>query len=536
LAQVYDAREAAKRGTPATVVLAGEPRQGKTALVNALVRRDGLMREGVTTAAFVAISHGAGGARVHRIDGSTLDVPLDDLPRWAADPEGDVAGIRVTLPEPSLLERLELVDTPGLGGLSRAHGRLALDAVARADSLVLVSDGGSELLEAELRFLAEANRGSGGTIVAVTKAQSFAAADAVVARDRELATGRVPGARVIGVDAALAHLAATEPDEDEAAALWRDSGFDELERVLDAVAARVQTLRIDRLLQVTEAVARSLLAGDKAVIAAHAAKASPADDVDAFKRELDDFKRIRRRAKGAVEDGFADLKRDLKRFADLRVEAMENQFNALIAANAAHDLERELAAARAAVRLEVREKLEQDVAVLARDHCSGIDVEFSLTVRRIERRQLLGRVEPSMLHSTLAPAGGGVARGLIWGPLGAVGGLFGLVVGASRYKATSRAYAQADAEHRVRDVATKDQRELRDDVEAAIAQARRTVMEALEVALDDREQELKRIVVAAGKPDKADPAGPSRARVGQLESHLKRIAQIRAALAEKTRS
>ena len=51
---------------------------------------------------------------------------------------------------------MTLVDSPGVGGLGRAHGRLALAALAGAEAGLLVVDGGAPISAPELGFLEQA--------------------------------------------------------------------------------------------------------------------------------------------------------------------------------------------------------------------------------------------------------------------------------------------------------------------------------------------------------------------------------------------
>ena len=53
---------------------------------------------------------------------------------------------------------LEIVDTPGVGGLSSVHGAATMAALPTADAVLLVSDASQEYTAPELEFLRQAIR------------------------------------------------------------------------------------------------------------------------------------------------------------------------------------------------------------------------------------------------------------------------------------------------------------------------------------------------------------------------------------------
>ena len=62
-----------------------------------------------------------------------------------------------------------LVDTPGVGGLDSAHGRVTLSAVKQAGALLFLSDGGQILTKPELDFLHQASQAVEFVVFALTK-------------------------------------------------------------------------------------------------------------------------------------------------------------------------------------------------------------------------------------------------------------------------------------------------------------------------------------------------------------------------------
>lgn len=147
------------------VVLAGAPRAGKSALLNALIAAPGLAPVDVaaTTSAWLVFRHGERpGARAfvpgHR---EARPIGLDGLRvgDTAAAGRGGQSRpprrIEVTHPAP-LLARVALVDTPAIGGLDAGTADVVLDAVERAAGLVFVVDSTAPLTRTQLDFLAAA--------------------------------------------------------------------------------------------------------------------------------------------------------------------------------------------------------------------------------------------------------------------------------------------------------------------------------------------------------------------------------------------
>lgn len=145
-----------------TVVVVGETNRGKSSLVNALLATPGLspVAADVATARYLVMRHGPQWAARACYPGTArpVAVSMDELVGWAlatADlPEGQVPPryLEIAGPVP-LLERLTLVDTPGMGGLDEVHGELAAEAAAGATALLFVLDAAAPITRGELEFL-----------------------------------------------------------------------------------------------------------------------------------------------------------------------------------------------------------------------------------------------------------------------------------------------------------------------------------------------------------------------------------------------
>ncbi|HVE27409.1 MAG TPA: dynamin family protein [Sporichthya sp.] len=158
------------------VLVIGEFKQGKSQLVNALVRArvcpvDDDIATSVPTAVYyaekptVTLVKEAPGAdpddEAAAIRVERTEATLEDLARYVsemgnpANREG-LSHVEVGLPTPLLESGLELVDTPGVGGLGSVRATATLAALPGADAVLLVSDAAQEYTAAELEFLKHA--------------------------------------------------------------------------------------------------------------------------------------------------------------------------------------------------------------------------------------------------------------------------------------------------------------------------------------------------------------------------------------------
>ena len=129
-------------------VVVGETKRGKSSLVNALLGMPGLspVDAQVATTAYLEFAW-AEQASVRAWQPGAADPMLlgvGDLRNWATRlgtmPPGMVPPRRMLVGHPSaLLKHMSVVDTPGTGGLDPDHAQIALEAVARATCLIMVT-------------------------------------------------------------------------------------------------------------------------------------------------------------------------------------------------------------------------------------------------------------------------------------------------------------------------------------------------------------------------------------------------------------
>ncbi|MFB8236955.1 dynamin family protein [Kitasatospora purpeofusca] len=259
----------------ATLVVVGEKKRGKSSTINSLVGIPDLLPvdADVATGVHIAVRYGEHPRAVAhlRSDGDAPDapprtepIPLERIAEYAAvDPRTgrprrlDVHHVAVELPVPLLAAGLELVDTPGVGGLVGGHAELALAALENADALVFVVDGSSELTGSEVEFLGRATERTAETVFVLTKTDSYDAWPAVVERNRELLARHAPRHVEapwfpVSNRARRDAVAAADSGElQEAAELLAESGFEPLEALLRRrIAARAAELRLANVVHV----------------------------------------------------------------------------------------------------------------------------------------------------------------------------------------------------------------------------------------------------------------------------------------------
>jgi GTPase SAR1 family protein len=235
-------RQQRLEGRSIRVLVAGDFKQGKSTLTNALVQHEVCPADpDFATAVPTAIHHGdRATALVYReIEGSDAEpqadsIEVDQIGRWVsetegADPERDqVRSCSVTLPVDWMRGGVELVDMPGYGGLDAAAGARIITELRSANAVLFVSDASQELTAPELDFLGTAVKHCPNVTCVLSKTDAYV--DWRVIRDintRHLqrADLDVP---IVPVSALL-HLTAQRRNRVEHG---QESGIDELIRLI----------------------------------------------------------------------------------------------------------------------------------------------------------------------------------------------------------------------------------------------------------------------------------------------------------------
>lgn len=192
------------------LVVAGEFNSGKSSFINALLA-ERVLPEGVTptTDRINILRHGPEPGERH------LEAYL----------------LERTHPAP-LLREISIVDTPGTNAIIRRHEELTRDFVPRSDLILFVTSADRPFTESERAFLEQIRHWGKKVIMVINKIDILADAAEraqVVEFVREHAgalLGRVPETF------ALSARRAMEARTSGAEALWRESGFDEIEKFL----------------------------------------------------------------------------------------------------------------------------------------------------------------------------------------------------------------------------------------------------------------------------------------------------------------
>lgn len=145
----------------ATVLLIGDINTGKSSLANALVGVPDLLPVDidVSTGSYIRLYYGTTtAAQVFSADGAEgQTIAVDDIADWVcvgAQPDGrPVRFAELSLPSELLASGLELIDTPGLGGLDPIHAELTMSLLPQADALLYVLDALAPLGQRDVDFL-----------------------------------------------------------------------------------------------------------------------------------------------------------------------------------------------------------------------------------------------------------------------------------------------------------------------------------------------------------------------------------------------
>jgi hypothetical protein len=220
-----------------SVVVVGETNRGKSSLVNALLAMPGLspVDADVATATYLAFEHAERWSAQACYPGQLAPVPirLDELIRWVSAahelPEGQLPPryVEVFGPVP-LLERVSIVDTPGVGGLDSMHGELALEAAANATALLFVVDASCPFTSSELQFLRNVGERVETVLFVLCKVDGFRGWREVLEANHQLLMKHAPrfsNPVFHPVSARMFESAAKAPNERMASMLRERSGI-----------------------------------------------------------------------------------------------------------------------------------------------------------------------------------------------------------------------------------------------------------------------------------------------------------------------
>lgn len=234
---------ARRRGKPSAVVV-GETNRGKSSLVNAVLGHPGLspVDADVATATYLVFGHAESWEARACYPGQLAPVPVDlgELVNWVSAghplPDGELPPRYVEVDGPvEYLEKLTIVDTPGVGGLDSVHGELAAEAAASATALLFVVDASAPFTLGELNFLASVGDRVETIVFALSKVDAYRGWRQVLEADQALLAEHAPrfaGAAFHPVSARMYDMASKAPNPEAAAMLRERSGVVELRNAL----------------------------------------------------------------------------------------------------------------------------------------------------------------------------------------------------------------------------------------------------------------------------------------------------------------
>lgn len=304
------------------VVIAGQLKQGKSQLLNALLNLPvARVGDDEATVVITVVSYGAQpSARIILAAGpagetTAVDVPVDDITtdlRRAPQAHGRaVLRVEIGAPSPLLQGGLTFIDTPGVGGHGQPHLSATLGLLPDADALLMVSDASQEFTEPEMWFLRKAHQVCPVGVVVATKTDLYPHWREIVNTNAaHLQRARVP-MPIIGVSSLLRSHAVTLNDKE----LNEESNFPAIVKFLSEKVLSRETDRVrDEVLREIHSAAEQLaisVGSELSVINDPAMRDRLASDLEGRKREAQDALLQTALWQQVLNDGFTDLSTDV---------------------------------------------------------------------------------------------------------------------------------------------------------------------------------------------------------------------------------
>jgi hypothetical protein len=196
----------------------------------------------VATATYLVFGHAEAWEARACYPGQLAPVPVDlnELIHWVSAahqlPSGELPPRYVEVDGPvELLDKLSIVDTPGVGGLDSVHGELAGEAAASATALLFVVDASAPFTLGELNFLASVGERVETIVFALSKVDQYRGWRQVLEADQALLAEHAPrfaGATFHPVSARMYEMSGKAPNAEAAAMLRERSGVEALRTAL----------------------------------------------------------------------------------------------------------------------------------------------------------------------------------------------------------------------------------------------------------------------------------------------------------------
>jgi replication fork clamp-binding protein CrfC len=333
-----------------TLVIAGEFKQGKSSLVNALLGTAVCpVDDDVATAVPTHVRHGEKPAAELLLDGDPPGrepVPVQDLRRYTVEPAlpggpngpagsggQRVLAVEVRLPRALLAGGLVLVDTPGVGGLGSPVAAASLAQISMADAVLFVTDASQELTRSELDFLQQARRLCEVVVVVLTKKDLYPAWRTIRDLDEAHLKGRDLHEASLGVLPVSSTLRARAAKANDAE-LNRASGFpalvDFVRNQVGGGAARQLAVRaVGEVVDVCRQL-ESQFEAERTALADPATARRVVEELEAVKSRVEALKHAAARWNQTLNDGVADLGSDIDHDLRARIRAIVQEADEMI--------------------------------------------------------------------------------------------------------------------------------------------------------------------------------------------------------------
>jgi hypothetical protein len=519
------------RAKPAAFV-AGEDKRGKSYLVNALLGDPQLSPVGteVTTGAPITFFHAAKPSAMvfHYGEAQPKQTDVDEARRLSTvkgNPgnEHNVRAVAIGVAHP-LLAKLNLVDTPGVGGLASGHGELTLQSLNSADALIFVLEAGAQIRAPELDFLERASERIDSVILVLSKIDAHRGWRTIADDNLRILREKAPrflDAPIVPVSSFLALRARDEEDEEERQALREESGIAQLEQALtDHVVERASMLRSANVVRGALAAITSLDRRSReewAALKPDGASRKALEDEQhrlqhlhrekvTWSQELDrEIRKISLDRSEAATRGTLEIRRRyderLKNVSKEEMETLPGEFIAEVTALAASlnqtAAERLLAVVKTLVRdLDATSSLHESIGELGRYSLQAELEAIPLGTREVTAADkmgllstfALGRSFASLLSGSLGITAGAALAPPVGLALGlGIGGWMALTAHKTRdrqaFQQEFRSWMQLQIAQAQLSINTSFQRRMID--------VQRDIMQSLEKALTDREAEIR---------------------------------------------
>ena len=309
------------------VLVVGEFKQGKSMLVNALLNAPICpIDDDISTSVPTVVRHGETPSvtlvRAARISGEDdereerTQVPVEKLADHVSEAgnPGNHAGLKyaeVGVPRHILADGLELVDTPGVGGLGSMHGSATMAMMPSADAILLVSDAAAEYSRPELEFLRQAGRICPNVACVLTKIDLYPQWQRIAELDRGHLASVEIDAELLPTSSVL-RLHAVQAEDRQ---LNEESGFPALVSFLrDRVVGQSGRLANRSAANDVVTIAGQLAAGMRAELAATEDPGEARQlmaELERAKQRAADLRTTSSRWHQVLNDGIADLNADV---------------------------------------------------------------------------------------------------------------------------------------------------------------------------------------------------------------------------------